>query len=332
MAAKLSFVLIICVFTLLIRCNPKVDSSTQPLVTPVSPVTSVTFTGATNLSDPLIPDSITSYQPQFGSANTIRQFPFGLADQSTTRLRLINMLYNGKIVRSYRYHEQGRLAQRTDYYTNGVQIFRQFNYSHGVNGIVSINSQLNKEAPIVEGYPKGSDLLPSASITFTPTTDSLSGLERKTQTEFAVYKSELGLVRSQLRFSSKGVLIWEEIIDEKDKTSQYTLYRPNELGNIVFSRVGALFNRWVTTRFTYDDKPNPFRTTGDPQPVEFSSFRGISAITNLNNALTQSSINSQGGRDEWRYVYEYRSDGYPYRMLSYRNEELTGTIEFVYNQ
>ena len=104
------------------------------------------------------------------------------------------------------------------------------------------------------------------------------------------------------------------------------------MGNIGLSRTGSLSNQWQMLSFTYDNKPNPFRTTGDSQPIDFSALFGVSAVTNLNNALTQSSVNSQGGRDKWRYVYEYRPDGYPYRMLSYRNEELSGTVEFVYNQ
>ncbi|AQG80426.1 hypothetical protein AWR27_14495 [Spirosoma montaniterrae] len=242
------------------------------------------------------------------------------------------MLYNDKTVRSYRYDEQRRLAQRTDYYTNGIHIVRQFTYRYGVNGILSIDSQLNKEAPVVEGYPQRSDLIPSATVAFTTTNDSLSRIEKSTQTEFAVHKIELGNTRARLGFNQHGVLVWEEIIDEKGKISQYALYRPDEMGNIGFSRTGSLSNQWETFKFTYDNKPNPFKTTGDALPGNFSSLHGISVATNLNNALTQLYINSQGGRIEWHYVYEYRPDGYPRRMLSYRDKELDGTIEFVYNQ
>lgn len=334
MAIKYYSILTIGLFALLIGCNPKEDNSSQPIIAPVLPGTPVPPVGTTGLSDPLTPDSINAYRPEFGLATTVRQFPFGLANQPATSLKLSSILYNGKTVRTYQYDQQGRLAQRKDYYTNGIQIFRQFSYAYGMDGVAEITSQLNKEAPVVEGYPQKSDLLPSATIVFTRPTDSLSRIERNAQTEFAVYKSELGLTRSRLGFNPKGILVWEETIDEKDKTSQYTLYRPNELGNIVFSRTGSLFNNWQALQFTFDNKPNPFRTTGDPypRPVNLGDMYGISVTTNANNALTQSSTNSQGGRDNWRYTYEYRPDGYPYRMLSYRNEELTGTTEFIYNQ
>lgn len=334
MVTKFYSTVTIGLLALLTGCSPKGDNSSQPIITPVLPGTLVPPTGTAGLLDPLIPDSINTYRPEFGRATTVRQFPFGLADRPTTSLKLSSILYNGKTVRTYQYDEQGRLAQRKDYYTNGIQIFRQFGYSYGVDGVAEITSQLNKEAPVVEGYPKSSDLLPSATIMFTRPADSLSRIERNAQTEFAVYKFELGLTRSRLGFNPKGILVWEETIDEKDKTSQYTLYRPNELGNIVFSRTGSLFNKWQALRFTFDNKPNPFRTTGDPypQPVNLGDLYGISVTANANNALTQSSINSQGGRDNWRYTYDYRPDGYPYRMLSYRNEELAGTTEFIYNQ
>ncbi|WP_461041714.1 hypothetical protein [Spirosoma harenae] len=318
-------------FTVLVGCHPKQDDQLQLVIPPTSPVASTTSTAATTLSDPLVPDSITFYRPQLGKATTDAQFPFGLTNQPTTNLRLAALLYKGKTVRSYQYDPQGRLTQRTDYYTNGLQIFRQFSYSYGQNGIATITAQLNKEAPVVEGYPKRSELLPSATVSFNHLIDSLSQIEKTTLTEFAVYKFELGLTRSRLGFSPSGLLVWEEVIDANDKLSQYTLYRPDQRGNILFSRTGSLGNHWQTLQFTYDDKPNPFRTTGDPQLVDFGELHGISVVTNTNNALTQSLLNAQGGRVVWRYTYEYRTDGYPSRMTAYRNEELDGIYEFVYN-
>lgn len=324
MVANFCFTLIIGLFVLLTGCKPKDGNVTVLPATP--PV------GKTGLSDSLTPDSINAYRPEFGIATTIRQFPFGSASRPTTGLKLSTILYNGKTVRTYQYDEQGRLAQRKDYYTNGIQIFMQFSYAYRMDGVIKIISQLNKEAPVVEGYPRRSDLLPSATIVFTRSTDSLSRIERNTQTEFALYKFELGLTRSRLGFNPKGVLIWEETIDEKGTPSQYTLYRPNELGNIVFSRTGSLLNNWQSMRFTFDDKPNPWKTTGDSHPQTIGDLYGAGITNSNNNVLTQSYMNSAGGRDNWRYTYEYRPDGYPYRMLSYRNEEFTGTIEFIYNQ
>ena len=164
--------------------------------------------------------------------------------------------------------------------------------------------------------------------------DSLSRIERNAQTEFAVYKFELGLTRSRLGFNPKGILVWEETIDEKDKTSQYTLYQPNELSN----KFSVALDPYLTNGKHFD-LPSTISLILLEQlgihilnPLTLAICMGLASQRTPIMSLTQSSINSQGGRDNWRYTYDYRPDGYPYRMLSYRNQELAGTTEFIYNQ
>ena len=331
MSRNLYLPLTVCLTALLISCNPEMNDSGQQGMAPVSPAVSVTSLLSTESSDPLIPDSIVTYRPPFGNGNTVRQFPFSLVNQPATTVRLTQLIYNGKIIRNYAYNDQGRLAERTDYYTNGIQVYKKFAYSYGMNALTGSTSQLNKEAPYVEGYPQKSDLLPSTSTTYVSMADSIAWTQKTIVIAFLDSSPKSGTVVSRLGFNPTGALIWEEQKNDQGKLSQYILYRRNEVDNVVLRRTGYLSNRWEAYQFTYDNKPNPFRTTGDLQSLALGQLAGVD-ITNPNNVLNQSFTNSEGGQDKWRYSYEYRPDGYPYRMLAYHNEALTSTIEFSYNQ
>ena len=160
---------------LLTGCDPKEDDSPQPASVPAFPGKPVPPVGNTGLPDSLIPDSINTYRPELGRAATVRQFPFNSASPPTAGLKLSSILYNGKTVRTHQYDEQGRLAQRKDCYTNGVQIFRQFSCACGMDGVTEVAQQLNKEAPVVEGYPRRSDLLPSAPVMFARPASTAAG-------------------------------------------------------------------------------------------------------------------------------------------------------------
>lgn len=314
----------------LLSCNP-MDGADQQIVNPIAAQEATAFVASANDADPLLADSINAYRPRFGDATTVRLFPFGVTGQPTTPLRLMKVSYNGRVVRSYQYNDQNRLAERTDYYTNGIQIYKRHTYNYDDTGLIRVATRINKDAAYVEGFPKTNDLLPSATVTYIPKSDSIAWTQKTTVAELMDRYQKAGTTEARLGFSPKGELIWEEKSDEQGQLNQYTLYRRSQAGNVVFRRTGSAFKRWANFHFAYDNKPNPFLLTGDLQSIDLGDLNGMETF-NKNNVLTQSSVNSDGGRDQWRYEYEYRPDGYPNRLTTFRNDRLTSTVEFVYNQ
>ena len=299
----------------------------NPLVlTPIPPVTPAP--PSPTLIDFTVPDSINIYRPLFGNVATARQLPFGSATQPVSKVRLISVMNNGKLACIYQYDNEGRLSERINYYTDGTHISQKINYSLKAGSIATLSILLNKEAPYVEGYPRGNELITSSTINYV--SDTASWVKRNSQTDFALYSFELGSSVSRLGFSSSGALIWEEKLNEQGKAESYSLYRRNEVGNIVFHRNGSLMNRWTADYYTYDDKPNPSRTTGDIQSMSINGY--AFETTNTNNVLMWRSINSSGGQDLWRCEYTYRPDGYPSQVKQYRNNAPASIIEFTYNQ
>lgn len=317
--------LLLCGSLLVVSCQPESPGSSPLVLTPVAPGVPA---APILLSDPSVPDSIGAYRPVFGSATTVRQFPFGPTNQPTTTFHLLTVLYNSKLTLTYQYTDEDRLTERTNYYTDGTHIFQKVVYSYKEGSIAKLSTLLNKEAPFLEGYPRNNELLPAATINFV--SDTASWVKKISQTSFALYSFELGNALSRLGFSPSGALIWEEQLNERGKVASYSLYRRNETGNITFQRTGSLSNQWTTDYFTYDDKPNPSRTTGDSQTAGIAGY-GLET-SNTNNVLTRRSINSSGGQDVWHYEYTYRPDGYPSQVKEYRNNDPAGTIEFIYNQ
>lgn len=314
--------------SVLLGCNSEPDNL-QPsdLVLTQEPSLSEASARQTN---PMGLDSMDAYRPALGPANTARQFPFGSAAQRPTGPRLTKVSFNGRTIRTFQYDGQGRLSERTDYYTNGVQIYRKFAYTYGPNGPERINSFLNKEAGYIEGFPKQSELRPSATITFAANSDTVAQLKATTVAEFLDGYRRPGTTSSVLGFSPNGALVWEEKTDEQGQLSQYTLYRRNQANNVVLRRSGYAFNRWDSHRFTHDDKPNPFRTTGDLQPLDLGELGGIDMMS-ANNVLEYRFTSSMGGRETWRYTYDYRPDGYPQKVTVFRSGRQSGTYEFGYN-
>ncbi|WP_080054353.1 hypothetical protein [Spirosoma aerolatum] len=307
--------------SLQIGCQSRVDE-------PVQPEQQLASATTRQSSDSLTPDSIAAYRPAFGDANTVRQFPYTNANQHNTALRLTRVLYNGRPIRNYLYSDQGRLAERTDYYTDGTHIYKKFTYSYEAGKPTKIVSEINKEVNTLTSYPRNNDLRPS---TVTTLADSAGWIQKTTAIEFLDGYQKPGTTVSRLGFSTTGLLIWDEKTDQKGILSQYTLYRRDESGNVILRRMGLLNNRWEAVRYNYDQNPNPFRTTGDIQPLDFGDLNGLDLVA-VNNIVTATSTNSEGSRIQWQYVYTYRSDGYPSRVAIYRDERQVSTVEFVYNQ
>ncbi|WP_428659428.1 hypothetical protein [Runella sp.] len=315
------FILSLGLFALL-GCN----TETKPRIIP--PIFTPEI--AVETSDPLLPDSIFTYRPVFGKNEPIRQFPFGPANSPDPNVRLTKVTSNGKLLRSYEYTTQGRLIERTDYYADGLHVYKKHTYNYDTIGIVHITSQLNNEAPnaYVYGIPKTNELSLSRKIGYVSLSDTAFKVLKTTNTVFTDWNQPKGIVETRLGFNAAGALIWEEKNNQWDRLAEYTLYRRDQIGNVILQRYGALSRKWKNQYFTYDTKPNPFRTTGDfllPEVVDFDA-------TNINNMVTQRVIDSESRRDSITYTYSYRSDGYPDEVKLYRAGQLVGTIGFSYNQ
>jgi hypothetical protein len=307
----------------LLSCNPK--TADQLIVSPVTPTTS---TGTSSRS---MPDSIATYQPVFGTAATVRQFPFGSSNQVNTTLRLKQVTLNGKLWIAYQYDAQNRLIERTNYYTDGTHIYFQLSYSYTNNGLVQIASKLNKEAPYVEGSPQNNDLLPNRTIAYSPVDKGLAGLTKTINTIFTEWSQQADITQSHLGFSPSGAYIWSGTIDDQGKRTDGITYRRSEVGNILWARSIAPLDYWAVDYFTYDTKPNPFRTTGDSEMINMGELLSFNS-TNTNNVVTRQTLNQPGATDSWRYEYTYRPDGYPSQMKSYRGADFINTIAYTYNQ
>lgn len=311
---------------LLVSCNPKGDGITSQVIDP----TPATNPAPVETNDGLLPDSIITYRPAFGKSSTVRHYPFSTVNQPDIGVRLTKVFYNGKLVRMYEYNAKQRLAVRTDY--SGSFIYRKFVYTYANDELVKIDAFLNKSAQAPESSPTSNELLPSMTTTYRSTGDTIAWVDKTIDIEFLGWEwDKQRTTRSYgLGFSPLGALIWEQEVDAQGKVSNYTLWKRNELGNVVFQRYGSWFHRWQVTHFTYDNKRNPFSTTGD-----LSQFGDnlIINMGNINNIVTLTSTGGQGyGKDSWRYEYDYRPDGYPSRMKVYRFERLDATVDFEYNQ
>lgn len=273
--------------------------------------------------DPLWTSAIAKDRPVLGKSGTILQFPFGPANPATSKIRLAKVLTNGKLRRTYQYNSADHLVERMTYYTDGQSIFEKTTYKYSQSGLSEIIRELNKEAVyLIPGYPNTNDLRPGDNYSFIPTIDSLAWIKQ-------VYKSvNAAPVVDEVHFgfSPAGALIWQERVDKRGRVKSYTLYQRNELGNITLSKSNYHDRDLIPSEqyFTYDNHPNPYRTTGDFQTNDFFDFDA----SNTNNVLTQGDADNP----EWRYEYQYRSDGYPSSVKGYRSGELALTVEYIYNR
>ena len=304
-------------------CRPQKEETEQsvPPVYPNAPI---------EVPNSAIADSIDFYRPKLGITATVRQFPFSSINQPATTLRLMKLLYNGKLLRTYQYDEQSRLKERTDFYADGTHIYQTWSYSYEANGAVRINTLLNKEAPFLEGYPQRNDLVPGSVITYVSTADSLSWIRQTTDISLGTGYPNSGRVISYLGFNPSGEFVWQEDADEQGYTNEFLRYQRNKMGNILIRHTQYSADQWSKEHFVYDNKPNPFRLTGDFGLLDVREFEGTS-VTNPNN-IVNLLFSTKESQETWHYDYTYRTDGYPSRMKMYRKGELEGTFDYIYNQ
>ena len=279
-------------------------------------------------SSPLASDSINALRPSIGAANVEREFPFGTANKPV-ELRLLevtekfndpNVRYENKT--TYEYGTSGKLVKKT-YQTNTGIIWDINTYDSGTSDRVQVTTEVNKGVVYVQGYYRR-----NGKTQYEPTNETKSWVLKSYNRDDQYNGDNSPTLRTRLGFDSKGQLVWEEGIYLNAASSgitSYKLYKRDANGN-------ATFTRFVTgtpiteEKINYDDKPNPYRTTGDILLPE---------ATNPNNILTQQiTETSVTGKyiTTYRYEYEYRPDGYPRLSKTYKDEKLSSIREFKYNQ
>ncbi len=127
----------------------------------------------------------------------------------------------------------------------------------------------------------------------------------------------------RLGFDSLGQLVWIEQPNPHGLSGDYTSYIRDQQGNAIQIKFVWLVqtDQNFTTLYQYDQRKNPYHTTGD-----LTDDRAI----NPNNILLEESSSGNGWKTS--YSYQYRSDGYPSKV-SYPVPLLgVVTLEFVYNK
>lgn len=284
------------------------------------------------------PDSVLKYLPKLGNANQLRQFPFGPVGQPDNSLRLIEFTENNRSMRyknTFQYDQTGRLSQWTRYNKDGF-IFSQHSYRYDEGGKVEVLALLNKDAPSVNYGLQimTNDLVPSYSSLFEPVANNGALISRTDDVKTSFYIQKPGTTSSRLSFGTDGHLAKQDVlyrngIDETISSSR--IFKRNEKGNLEFIH-NLSINYESVEYYTYDDKPNPFRTTGDINLLKDLIPSELAGVFNINNVMSMEIVSKEGVQYALYYVYEYRPDGYPSVMKVYNRGELISTREFKYNQ
>ena len=309
----------------LFGCQPKKVGVYQPPTTGTTTPDPISPPMISYISTGPWADTVAKYRPVLGKAGISRQTPFGLANRPPSTIRLVKITTNGKLTRTYQYDAEGKLTERLDYHTNGEYIYGKTSYRYAESRLTQQIIFLNKEYDRVESFPKSNDLVQGGKVDFATAADSLSWIVMTYKVDLSPYKNQIGTRQSNLGYGPDGALVWQMW----NNGTEYELFRRESTGNITLHRYGATNGSWSASALTYDNHPNPFRTTGDFQTRDVFDFDA----SNTNNPLTMDLTNYLATMvDRWRYAYDYRPDGYPNKVTLYRNGEVERTIEFTYNQ
>ncbi len=289
---------------------------------------------------PFAPDSVLSYVPVLGNASQVRQFPFGPAGRPDTSVRLVEFTdYSDRRKVEYRtvfqYDQAGRLAQWTRYNKDSL-IYSRHSYAYDAGGKISVKVEKNQSTDIAElfyVYLKNNDLEVSYLSSFEPTAGSNVLLSRTDDVKTPFFIQTVGITHSRLSFGTDGQLVREDVLSSNGENAGVVssrIFKRNETGNIAFIHLKSAKEERVEY-YTYDDKPNPYRTTGDVMLLKDLIPGEMAGVSNINNVLI-AEVFSKNGNSALHYVYEYRPDGYPFVMRSFYQGELTNTREFVYSR
>lgn len=302
-------------------------SSPQVIINPTLPAPKVYV-------DPL--DSTSFDKPAFGNAETVLSPPFGLP---STGIRLQKIMLNGKLLTEYLYDQQDRLTEKRTY--SGQFLLTSSRYFYKRNAIDKVEYWLNSGSNNGNMLPTSNALRFVSTIVFGPGTPEL--LIRRdvipSDPQWLVYSYYLG-------FDASGRLVWGEdkqsfsrsndnMLLSVPQPATYQLYVRNSIGNAILVKYRNNRDHGSgeqTVSYHYDDKRNPYYTTGDVLNQWAS---------NPANIITEQSLTGKApAKTTTSYQYVYRSDGYPSSVTYTSRREEAGTqsnqppvtLEFIYNQ
>lgn len=291
---------------------------------------------------PFAPDSITAYTPKLGASDQVLRFPFETEAILSNSIRLTELtsVYKGeKTSTIFRYDAAGRLSERTEYDKNGF-ILLKYKYLYEGSSKITVSIEMNKNNPSITYSPaKNSDLQQYSRVIFEPFLNDRAMIQRTDEVDWGGYGLKTGTTLSRLGFGISGNLVRRDVLyrNGADETVTYSrIFKRDEAGNIAF-----IYSKSETQEslenFTYDNNPNPIRTTGDVMrlkdlagEVTYSPY--TNNISNANNIMSERIEVKDNYIEEIFHIYEYRPDGYPSGMKSYRHGELISTRAFKYNQ
>ncbi|MBC8154128.1 MAG: hypothetical protein H7Z72_14590 [Bacteroidetes bacterium] len=311
------------VLTALVSCI----SSPQVIINPVLPSPKVYVD---------LLDSTSFDKPAFGDAETVLSPPFGLPPAG---IRLQKIMLDGKLLTEYLYDQQDRLTEKRTY--SGQFVLTSSRYFYKRNAIDKVEYWLNSGSNNGNGIPTSNTLRFASTIVFGPGTSEL--LIRRD----VIPSDPQQLVDSYyLGFDPSGRLVWGEdkrsfsrsevgMLPSVPQPFTYQVYVRNSVGNAILIKYrnnGDHSSGEQTISYQYDDKRNPYYTTGDVLNQRAS---------NPANVITEQSLTGKApAKTTTNYQYVYRSDGYPSSVTYTSRREEAGTqsnqppatLEFIYNQ
>lgn len=226
----------------------------------------------------------------------------------------------------YFYDSLGRLTENRAY--AGQYTLTSWLYFYEGTTIKKAEYRFNTGASL--GQPQYGSLKPGYAYLYNTGTPGLS-ISRAYRDDL----NQLAYPGTNLWFDASGRLVWVEsqvvLLEPHQngpsvyKLQEYRLYTRDVTGNVVrykYRDNRSLYRTETESVYEYDDKHNPYYTTGDIVELQALSPANVILVQNQTKA---------GLVPAARYQYTYRPDGYPSKVTFSRNGQPI-TQEFVYNQ
>ena len=256
--------------------------------------------------------------PSFEMAEK-QQAPFGTAGVD---VKLRKVLYNNRLVSEFEYSGD-YLSQEKKYVTFATPALwatRSFTRDGGL----PISSHLISAYVSGEGGFVSKDFNPSHHVTF----NSIANDSVRTLTEDHLTSSETYI--RDFTFDKAGYAIRETQTRKGQKSPEYAFfYLRDSKHNIaeVWQASRDTPNKVGTTRYEYDNHPNPFFKLG----VDWQDQISVHVLS-PNNIVREIRVNEDGTEIHTNYTYEYNAAGYPKKVTV--QTELPDydphTLDFIY--
>ncbi|WP_031530157.1 hypothetical protein [Dyadobacter crusticola] len=268
-------------------------------------------------------DSTRFDKPEFGDpATTVRQFPYGPGKAYSGDIRLVATKREGLRFEQFIYDKSGKLAEKKMYAGDGKHVYASSKYLYHTNaGIAKIEYWINVIGIMPEGYPTTDELYLYSSTKFE--NGYIEGTYHKVNQRAERQGNYHSPEPLELGFDKNGRLVWEGGTQDKTHYYSYTAIERADNGNIVKikNRYYSDYKSGNQTVYTYDDKKNPYYTTGDP--ADWSNL-------NINNVIASKFTNNQKYSQTATFEYTYRPDGYPQYQVDPATKKVI--MEFIYNK